>query len=186
MKKIVVPGAKETPKPVTLLRVTPEQAKWVKESQSVTGDEDFIKIAIDALGTDSPELALTTIRQMINLQGGVQSHNCTAINASLALLSGFQCKDPLELMMAVQLIALHTRAISCAAQDATSRLSFQAGVDHLDEILKLTHAFQSVMETLNKHRSNQNLPMKALKQDAYGAATVAASADHDTSRFNND
>jgi hypothetical protein len=151
------------PNAVSLLRVTPEQAKWVKESQSVTGEEDFIKSAIDALGTDSPELALTTIREIINLQGGVQSHNGAAINASLALLSGFQCKDPLELMMAVQLIALHTKAIHCAAQDARGSSFMNTGVDHLDNMLKLTRAFQSVMESLNKHRRNKNLAIKASK-----------------------
>jgi len=141
------------------LRMTQNDVLWFDRRDRVTGDEDSIQGAADALGTDSPDLALTTIIQMIDLHGGRSGVILSELNANLALLSGFNCKDPQELMMAVQLVALHRRAIKFAIQDAT-RSCFMPGPDHLDETLKVMRVFKSLMETFNRHRRNQALLMK--------------------------
>ena len=96
------------------------------------------------------------------------------MSAIVAALAGMKPKDELEAMMAAQLIAAHNAVMECYRRAMISEQSFEGRSENLNQANKLSRAYTSLVEALNKHRGKgqQKVTVEHVHVHAGGQAVV--------------
>lgn len=160
------------------LSVTKDDATG-KVSVRLAAEEGRLQEAIDALlrslGLGEGDAALVLIEQISNLVALDRDGAELFVNGILGLVRGIQPRDPMEAMLAVQMIALHN-----AMMDQVRRLA-AVGAFGEEEIrtrlmVKLSKAFCSQVEALVRYRSSQQSPTSAAHDNSDRPARAVAGA----------
>ena len=119
-------------------------------SQEVAG-----AVVMQAFGVTDQRMFNGLIRQLVNAVSKGNKIDADELNAAVAMVAGIAPRDPLEAMLAVQMVAVqfssmrHTRSmLTC---DTIDQLDIQERV-----VNKLMRTFTTQMEALRKHRNGGN------------------------------
>lgn len=119
-------------------------------SQEVAG-----AVVMQAFGVTDQRMFNGLIRQLVNAVSKGDKIDADQLNAAVAMVAGIAPRDPLEAMLAVQMVAVqfssmrHTRSmLTC---DTIDQLDIQERV-----VNKLMRTFTTQMEALRKHRNGGN------------------------------
>jgi len=107
---------------------------------------------VDDLGSLSTRFLSTLAEAM----GAVQSDGTTGaaeLNDSAALLEGIAPRDPVEGMLAVQMVATHTAAMRYLRMATMDEKTFDRMDSHTNRATKMLRTFTAQVEALNRHRS---------------------------------
>jgi len=124
--------------PKTVTKSKADESAWLKEET----------------GTDSKQAGKVLIAQtMLTLQSfNINSEDVDTCEVAQKMLYGISPQDPLEGMMAVQMVALHNMAMDCARRASGSNQSFEGRDMNMRHAARLMNAFTHAVETLDKHR----------------------------------
>jgi hypothetical protein len=137
-------------------------------SQEVAG-----AVVMQAFGVTDQRMFNGLIRQLVNAVSKGNKIDADELNAAVAMVAGIAPRDPLEAMLAVQMVAVqfssmrHTRSmLTC---DTIDQLDIQERV-----VNKLMRTFTSQMEALRKHRNggNQKVVVEHVHVHSGGQAIV--------------
>ena len=96
-----------------------------------------------------------------------------------AFLKEVAPRDPLEGMLAAQLLGLHEAAMECLRRGAMAQQTFEGRQANLGQANKLTRSFAALAETLDRHRGKgqpQVVRVERVTVEAGGRAIVGAVA----------
>ncbi|KAA3500264.1 hypothetical protein DXM26_20575 [Agrobacterium tumefaciens] len=137
-------------------------------SQEVAG-----AVVMQAFGVTDQRMFNGLIRQLVNAVSKGNKIDADELNAAVAMVAGIAPRDPLEAMLAVQMVAVqfssmrHTRSmLTC---DTIDQLDIQERV-----VNKLMRTFTTQMEALRKHRNggNQKVVVEHVHVHSGGQAIV--------------
>lgn len=137
-------------------------------SQEVAG-----AVVMQAFGVTDQRMFNGLIRQLVNAVSKGSKIDADELNAAVAMVAGIAPRDPLEAMLAVQMVAVqfssmrHTRSmLTCETID---QLDIQERV-----VNKLMRTFTTQMEALRKHRNggNQKVVVEHVHVHSGGQAIV--------------
>ncbi len=108
------------------------------------------------MGTHDSGLINNTIHQVASVCSrgeGWSSERVNATNAALASIIEIDPQDSTELMLATQMAAVHTMAMSMASRTMLSDQSVDGVNFNVNRVTKLMRTFTTQMEALNKYRT---------------------------------
>ena len=106
---------------------------------------------IDTFGTCSTEAADTLISQLANAVAPGSEISEAQLNGALATVHGIAPQDEAEAMLAVQMVATHTAALSALQRARTAK--YREGLDAWGNLAtKLLRTYTAQLETLAKYR----------------------------------
>ncbi len=156
----------------------------LRPKEDPCSDESFSRKAARALGMKNRHAAATVLSSLIEANFKPTGENCDLINGLIALVAEFTPKDPVEAMMAAQMVSAynHSMQILKKVTKAGEMLDFdspchQAQV-RLAERLMSTYARQ--MEALVKYRNKgkQRIVVEKIHISQGGQAIVGSSIQH--------
>ncbi|MBA3342889.1 MAG: hypothetical protein H0T48_13775 [Gemmatimonadaceae bacterium] len=108
-----------------------------------------------ALGTVHPEAYLQLLHELHKVVGKVDGMSAdgtspTALNAALAQIAGIAPRDPLEGMLAVQMVGVHAAAMEHLSRSLTN--DTDTASQCVARASRLLRIFSVQMDTLNRHR----------------------------------
>jgi len=109
-------------------------------------------------GTDSNEVGkILIVQAMLTLNAFEQAHKINGEDldtcaVAQSMLHGISPQDPVEGMMAVQMITMHNMAMDCARRASGSNQTFEGRDMNMRHATKLMNAFTHAVEALDKHR----------------------------------
>jgi hypothetical protein len=149
-------------------RQAPDKPSIVHE-----GDLALVQAGLsESLGTTDPDLTGLLLRQIGDVAPYSGMPQAAVLNASLAALHGIKPEDPLESMLATQMIAVHHLAMNYAGRMAS--VGLDGGIDHIERAAKLMRVFSTQVETLVRYRSRgqQRVVVEHVNIEAGGQAVV--------------
>jgi hypothetical protein len=98
--------------------------------------------------------------------------------AARRFLRGVAPRDPLEGMLATQMLGLHDAAMECLGRAAIPEQSFEGRQANLGQANKLARSFAALVEALDRHRGKgqQTVRVEHVTVNAGGQAIVGAVA----------
>ena len=96
--------------------------------------------------------------------------------AARRALAGVAPRDPVEGMIAAQLVGLHDAAMECLRRGAMARQTFEGRQMNLAQANKLARSFAALVEALDRHRGKgrQTVRVEHVTVNAGGQAIVGA------------
>lgn len=96
------------------------------------------------------------------------------VNAAIALVAQIQPKDPIEAMLANQMVSIHMLTMDSARFASLKTQTFEATTLYLREVNKLTRTFAAQMDALNKHRGKgqQKMTVEHIHVNDGGQAVI--------------
>lgn len=115
-----------------------DEAEWIKQYT----------------GTDSKQAGKVLIAQtMLTLQSfNINTEDVDTGKVAQRMLQGISPQDPLEGMMAAQMVALHNMAMDCAMRASGPNQTFEGRDMNMRHAARLMNAFTHAVEALDKHR----------------------------------
>jgi hypothetical protein len=130
---------------------------------------------LDTTGCSEYNTALHLINQVCQAQH--QDMTDTTVNVFTDLINSVRPQDPVEGMLAVQMVTCHNLAMAFASRASITGQPSQGIDSNLNRSLKLMRLFGQHLETLNKHRQKgqqtiqvQHVHMNGVQQAIVGQA----------------
>src|SRR6516164_8860610 len=153
-------------------------ANETKPSTVVANDPDDLRGTLKNVGGSRSDhwnniLANQTL-QSLWLKHSDQETRDKQYSAIVAALIGIGPKDELEGMMAAQLIAAHNAAMECYRRTMIGEQSFEGRRENIAQANKLSRAFATLLEALNRHRGKgqQKVTVEHVHVHSGGQAVV--------------
>jgi hypothetical protein len=134
----------------------------------------------DLSGSDSGHFTLTLANQvwrsLFQPEGTPEWTVDLGRMAALGALEGIAPRDPLEGMLAAQMVATHDTAMDCFRRAQLPNQTFEGRRMNLEFATKLMRSYAALVETLDKHRGKgqQVVRVEHVTVNAGGQAIVGA------------
>ncbi len=127
---------------------------------------------LETTGTYHHQTACHLMNQAILAMPG--DPDLDASNAAVDMMNGIQPKDPLEGMLATQMVAVHNMALECSKLAMVKGQHFEARDMSLKHAAKLMQVFTAQVEALNKYRTKgqQTINVQHVNVNQGGQAVV--------------
>jgi hypothetical protein len=123
------------------------------------GGENFIdgdeSAYIQTFGTSDPDLQLSLLQQVL---ATFPPWSSDSSNCALASLQAIRPEDPLEGLLAAQMVGVHQTTMRCLERAADGSQTQAQVESNTNLAVKLSRTFASQMEALDRHRGNINQP----------------------------
>ena len=127
--------------------------------------EDIKKVA----GTSNVDLATVRIQQLLNAHKRSNKDAASCLKADIAAIDEIQPQDPVEAMLAVQMVTIHNHCM-----DAVNKTTFfDTRKQYIDLAAKLSRTYAKQMEALQKYRlKGQRITVEHVHVHSGGQAVV--------------
>lgn len=133
------------------VRVT-ESGQLIPEFSTNDEHDRWLRELTGTFGATDPDYAALLLTQLAGAIGKITPNNCTAINGAVSAVRDIQPKDPIEAMTAVQIIALHCRAMKMLKNaEKTSISDFEQ--NYLSLAMRLSRTYKALVDGLRAYRN---------------------------------
>ena len=141
--------ALDKPAPDTPLKLTTGRRRGRTVPITVHSDAAQMRAAT---GTDEPDLAARLLTQAVRATPEA-TDSLAVMNAAVAAVAGIKPRDPLEGMLATQMVAVHNMAMEMASRALLPGQTTE-GVDcNIGRVTRLMRTFAAQVEALQRYRS---------------------------------
>lgn len=143
----------------------------------LTPDEDFAAAAKRVLGVNEEggllSRLLSPLAEAMDARRG-EVAGAGELNDAAALLEGIAPQDPVEGMLAIQMVATHSAAMRYLRMASLDEQTPQRMDWHINRATKLLRTYTAQIEALNRHRSKgrQSMTVKHVHVHEGGQAIV--------------
>ncbi|AQV02573.1 hypothetical protein [Desulfococcus multivorans] len=132
--------------------------------------EDIKKVA----GTSSVDLATVRIQQLLDAHKRSNKDTAACLNADIVAIDEIQPQDPVEAMLAVQMVAIHNHCMELIADAVNKTTFFDTRKQYLDLAAKLSRTYALQMEGLRRYRQKgqQRMTVEHVHVHSGGQAVV--------------
>ncbi len=133
-------------------------------------------LLMETAGTTDPDLMCYLMGQVADSIRGTKDPDARTLNKAVAALAGIGPRDELEGMLAVQMIAVHHKAMEDLRRARQEGQPVQAANDCVNRATKLLRTFVAQVETLNRYRGKgqQKVTVEHVHINNGGQAIVGA------------
>ena len=121
----------KTPKGATSL----EKDLWMTDSLGVNSVASVVKLTLQLARLDSDEKS-----------------RVSSTNQRLSMVADLKPQDNIEAMLATQMVTIQDMMMDCAARAMIHDQSFEGRKFNLNSAIKLSRAYVTLVDSLNKHR----------------------------------
>ena len=150
------------------------KASWNEEEKvlvvSTACPEDWVK----SLGAVNMEMANLLLTQIVNPNRFSQQAHKIFIDGTIAMYRGIEPQDPVECMLAAQMVTVHNTAIECLRRAMYSEQTVEGVDTNVNRATKLTRTFAVQVETLKRYRTGgkQTIQVQHVNVNEGGQAIV--------------
>jgi|LWDU01.1.fsa_nt_gi hypothetical protein len=152
------------------------KASWDEEEKRLyvytecSGRKDWIK----SMGSVDLSMANMLLSQIINPICYSPSPTKQFIEGSIAMYRGIEPNDPLECMLASQMVAVHSTAMECMRKSMHKSQTPQGKDTNINQATKLMRTFTAQVETLKRYRTGgkQTIQVQHVNVNEGGQAIV--------------
>ena len=146
----------------------------LKPSPPVNSEMSFLENAARRLGIKNKDLSALMVSQIVSASFPHKPDNCNAINAVLSAVSEINPKDPIESMLAAQMVSCHTQIMRLMEKVSTKDLTADLVDKYLRLADRLTRTYARQVEVLSTYRrkGKQSMVVKHVTVKDGGQAIV--------------
>ena len=129
------------------------------------------------MGTSNTTLSVTLLSQLLRVIPGTDEDSIEQqMIKALALQGAFQPSNPLEALLATQMVAVHCLAMKCVGVANIKDQHPEAAAKRLDAANKLFRTFSTQLEALNKLRGKgqQKITVEHISINQGGQAVIGS------------
>ena len=132
-------------------------------------------------GTNNQDSTGALVQQVFDVVRNAEGkRDLQTLKSSLAIIDGFNPKDVLEGVLAVQMMGVHTLAVECLQRAIREGQPSEVMDLNINRSTKLLRTFTAQMEALNRHRGKIGQQMVVGNVNVnQGGQAIVGSVNHD-------
>lgn len=137
--------------------------------------EASLRSALDTFGCLDSDFITRLINQVVNVAPNHSQEDLERwANAILAAIHGIKPRDPLEAMLAAQMVASHTAGMECARRAFLAEQTTEGTSANINRMTKMMRTFTAQVEALQKYRhgGQQTVTVQRVSVQDGGQAVV--------------
>lgn len=154
-------------------------------TEDLEKDDNVLMSYITAFGSDNLDIANVMTNHISRIVLKDRKFDKQEMDAAFAFVQEIKTKDPIEAMLAIQMLGTYLKSVHCLEKANLSSQTYEGETENINRATKLTRTFMAQMDALKKYRNKdgQKIKVEHVNINDGGKAVIGSTINN---RINDD